>query len=56
MRSRDTVPVKAEEEDLEILAAGLKKRSVGRTSLESGKVKEIPAEVVFQRLRTSVRR
>jgi len=52
----DTVPVKPEEEDPEILAAWIEEAERRGDELESGKVKGIPAEVVFQRLRTSVRR
>jgi putative addiction module component (TIGR02574 family) len=52
----DTLPVRPENEDPEILAAWIKEAERRGNELESGKVKGIPAEVVFQRLRKSGRR
>ena len=52
----DTIPLKPEEEDPEILAAWIAEAERRADELETGKVKGIPAEVVFKRLRASLRR
>ena len=52
----DSIPMKPDERDRDVLAAWIAEVDRRIDEIDSGTVKTIPAEVVFERLRTSLRR
>jgi putative addiction module component (TIGR02574 family) len=52
----DSIPMRRSESDRDVLAAWVAEVDRRVEELDSGKVKGIPAEVVFRRVRASLRR